>query len=320
VRKCVSMVAVASAAVGLTGCSGPDRTREPAGAAHPLSTASSAGGHGAQDRGQGHDHDQAAVPPLTIAGGAPAPTAPAATDPHAPAESLNLPAQPSPGAADPAAGAEGTPGASGAPAIGAPLLPPSGTTPFLSHPVAPQAVGDGNHLPVPDHAAAAKNPSAKNQVPPPALPAPPPPHPHASTPRPSFANVPGLSNLPYDSRSPALVQLVNAFAAAQFDGKPVLLDFGADWCPACKAVDKAMQTPKARAVLAQSYHVVHIDLGNGDYGNMMLASFYDAYGTYGMPLLIVLSPDGAVRVDTARSGQPKYDEASFSAWLKRWVR
>lgn len=282
-RKCVSMVAVASAATGLTGCSGPDRAREPAGAAHPLSTASSAGGHEAagrnlasgQDQGQGHDNGQAAVPPLAVAG--------------------TVPAAP----------------------ISAPLLPPSGTTPLVGHP-APQAAADGDHLPVPDHAAAKD--SSKNRVPPPALPAPPPPHPHASAPRPALATIPGLANLPYDSRSPAITQLFNAFAAAQYDGKPVLLDFGADWCPACKALDKAMQTPKARTVLAESYHVVHIDLGDGDYGNMMLASLYDAYGTYGMPLLIVLSPDGAVRVDTARSGQPKYDEANFTAWLKRWVR
>jgi hypothetical protein len=80
-----------------------------------------------------------------------------------------------------------------------------------------------------------------------------------------------------------------------------------------------MHTPKAQAVLAQSYHVVQIDLGNGDADHMKIASLYDPFGTFGMPLLVVLNPDGSVRVDSARSGQPKYDEAGVAAWLSQWA-
>jgi hypothetical protein len=65
--------------------------------------------------------------------------------------------------------------------------------------------------------------------------------------------------------------------------------------------------------------VVQIDLGNADPAHMQLATQYDALGTFGMPLLVVLNPDGAVRADSARSGQPKYTEADLAAWLNQWT-
>lgn len=127
------------------------------------------------------------------------------------------------------------------------------------------------------------------------------------------------TNIGYDPNAVATAQIMNAVAAAQMDGKAVLLDFGANWCTACRALDKAMQTPKVRAVLEQYYHVVRIDLGNADPQHMRLATQYDALGTFGMPLLVVLNPDGTVRADSARSGQPKYTEADMAAWLNQWA-
>jgi uncharacterized protein YyaL (SSP411 family) len=112
--------------------------------------------------------------------------------------------------------------------------------------------------------------------------------------------------------------MLSAVAAASADGKPVLLDIGGSTCSSCKALDRAMHSPKAQAVLAQSYHVVKIDPGGA--GPMNIAFQYYASATNGMPLLVVLNPDGTVRGDSAHNGQPSYDEAGVTAWLKQWAR
>ena len=282
-RKCVSLVAMASAAVGIAACSAPDRAREPVGAAQPMSALAPA------------PHDTA---------GPPSPAAVAAHVPAArPAEGQNPPAYGIRRTPDAAPQAVTGPAPAGAgPDISAPVIapPPSGTTVFVPR----QASGGG-------HVASAKGAAA----PPPALPAPAPPPVEDHLPD-HRAQSPSIG---YDARAAAAAQIMGALAAARADGKAVLLDFGANWCAACRALDKAMHTPKAQAVLAQSYHVVQIDLGNADADHLRIASRYEAYGTYGMPLLIVLNPDGSVRADSARSGQPKYDEAGFTAWLRQWA-
>ncbi len=81
---------------------------------------------------------------------------------------------------------------------------------------------------------------------------------------------------PYDEKADATVDVHHALAAAQADHKQVLLVFGANWCPDCRALDKAMhgssqhlidsrfevvkdrcrqlrQEPRARQALRQSH-------------------------------------------------------------------
>jgi thiol-disulfide isomerase/thioredoxin len=180
--------------------------------------------------------------------------------------------------------------------VGVPVLIPSGTTDVAPRPAHPHV---GAAAPARSGAAAAMAPASPRPAPAP---------PTAQDP-----------NLGYDPNAAATAQIVNAVAAAQRDGKAVLLDFGASWCTACRALDKAMHTPKAQAVLAHSYHVVKIDLGDADPQHMSLATQYDALGTFGMPLLVVLNPDGTVRADSAHTGQPKYTEADMAAWLSQWA-
>ena len=267
-RKCVSMVAVASAAVGLVACSAPHQIGEPAGAAQPLSAHdASETGTAAQRAARAHavhaDVPNVSFPVVPVASGA-------------------VPAKPAPGPA--------------------PVLIPSGTTDVAPHPA-----------PAPAHAAADR-PAAAAAAPglAPALPHPAPPPPPAQDQHGASAN------LGYDPNAAASAQIMNAAAAAMMDGKAVLLEFGADWCTACKALDKAMHTPKVQAILARSYHVVQIDLGNADPQHMSLATQYAAYGTFGMPLLVVLNADGTVRANSALTGQPKYTEADMAAWLTQY--
>lgn len=277
-RKCVSMVAAASTAFGLAACSAPHQTGEPAGAAQPPSA------RAASDTGSGSQHAvraqkvHADVPDVAF------PVLPVASG-AVPGKPGSDGRNPQPGHPDPAQ------------AVPAPVLIPSGTTDVAPQPTAARAATTR-----PATAAALA----------PALPRPAPPPPPAQDRRGSAAN------LGYDPNAAASAQIVNAVAAAQMDGKAVLLEFGANWCTACKALDKAMHTPKVRAVLAQSYHVVQIDLGNADPQHLSLATQYAAYGTFGMPLLVVLNPDGTVRANSALTGQPRYTEADMAAWLSQY--
>lgn len=117
----------------------------------------------------------------------------------------------------------------------------------------------------------------------------------------------------------AQAQINAAAAAAKSDGKEVLLDFGATWCGNCVAMDSALHTSQVQSVLNASYHLVQIDIGDNIAANMRILEQYDSTGSYGLPVLIVLSPSGSILVDTNKSGNPGFDESGFLAFLKRWA-
>ncbi|NUR62439.1 MAG: hypothetical protein HOV87_27840 [Catenulispora sp.] len=299
-RKCVSMVAAATAAVGLAGCSSPHRTREPAGAAQPLSTAPSPDAHAAAG-------NPGSVPPVGVDARVKAANQPPAAAKQQPPGVQRAPDGTLEGVADARVGT-GAADSPGSPAAAVPGVAnpgtvnpggqapaPSGTTP-MSAPLGHSVTG---------HAAPPKAAPAKaSTVPPAALPAPAP---------------PTSGTAGNDSQPSAMAQLVEAMAAAQSDGKAVLLDFGAGDSAESRALDAALRAPQSRAVLARSYHVVHIDPGSGDPGLMKIAAQY-AFGASGGPLLVVLSPDGTVRADSIHNGRPRYDDAGVAAWLRQWAR
>lgn len=313
-RKCVSMVAAATAAVGLAGCSGPDRPREPAGAAQPLSTAPSPDASaGAGSPGAARPVGVAARVPggKQLAAAGKQPSAGVQRAPDGTVEGVADASVPGAAAASPGSAAAADPGGNsgvvnpgavnpvavkpGAVNPGGPALAPSGTIPMV--PFGQPARG---------HAAPPKAAVKGGTTPPAALPAPAPPSGSAGS-------------AGSDSQPSALAQIVTAMAEAQADGKPVLLDFGGGDSADGRALEAALRSPQTRAVLSRSYHVVHIDPDSGDPGVMKIASQY-AFGITGMPLLVVLSPDGTVRADSAHNGRPRYDDAGVAAWLRQWAR
>ncbi|MEU6753561.1 thioredoxin family protein [Spirillospora sp. NPDC046719] len=124
----------------------------------------------------------------------------------------------------------------------------------------------------------------------------------------------------YDPARNAKADIAAALAQAKRDGRPVLLDFGADWCPDCVVLGRTFRSAEVRPVLAR-YHVVSVDVGRFDH-NIRLARRYGVnLETSGIPALAVLSGSGKVRTvtndgsfATARSLSP----ARVAAFLKRW--
>ena len=87
-------------------------------------------------------------------------------------------------------------------------------------------------------------------------------------------------------------QIDLALAAAKKDGRHVLLDFGADWCPDCRVLGNLLEDADVAPFVTASFHVVRIDVGRRD-RNGDIATKYGATSDDWIPAIVVLAPDGA---------------------------
>jgi thiol-disulfide isomerase/thioredoxin len=91
----------------------------------------------------------------------------------------------------------------------------------------------------------------------------------------------------YDEKADARADIRTALAASKQDGKPVLLDFGADWCPDCRVLEKLYRSPAVRSDLTSAYHLVLVNVGEFD-TNLGLAAHYIDLRKSGIPALAVV--------------------------------
>jgi thioredoxin 1 len=103
---------------------------------------------------------------------------------------------------------------------------------------------------------------------------------------------------PYDEKADATADVQHAISAAQTDHKQVLLVFGANWCPDCRALDKAMNG-SSQHLIEGKFDVVKIDVGNFD-KNLELANRYGNPIAKGIPAVVVVN--GANRVIYSTKG------------------
>ncbi len=80
-----------------------------------------------------------------------------------------------------------------------------------------------------------------------------------------------------------------ALALARREGRPVVIDFWADWCTACKELDRgAWGDPRVRAALAP-FVAVKVDATND---TPQTAALFQKYGVVGMPTVIFIDRTG----------------------------
>jgi thioredoxin 1 len=95
----------------------------------------------------------------------------------------------------------------------------------------------------------------------------------------------------YPAGLDAHAEIKQALAKAAAAHKRLIVVFGANWCYDCHVLDLAFHRPDLAPVLAHSYEVVHVDVGEGD-KNQDLMDEYQVPMKKGIPALAVLDNDG----------------------------
>ena len=132
----------------------------------------------------------------------------------------------------------------------------------------------------------------------------------------------GAATLPafYDESADGSKQIADALAQAGKDGKRVLLQFGANWCPWCHKLHALFDSDKEiAALLKRDYLVVLIDVNKGHNGET--DAKYGKPTKLGLPVIVVLDSDGK-QLTTKDSGDleegKQHSPEKVLAFLKKW--
>jgi protein disulfide-isomerase len=124
----------------------------------------------------------------------------------------------------------------------------------------------------------------------------------------------------YDEEADATADIDAALEASKRDGKPVLLNFGANWCPDGRELGRLYQKPAVTRLLQADYHLVLVDLGEFD-KNLDIAARYVNLRTSGVPALAVVRE--GLTVYASNQGQfaiaRTMKAPRLRAFLKRWA-
>ena len=124
----------------------------------------------------------------------------------------------------------------------------------------------------------------------------------AGAPEPQFAEVRGLA------------QVEAAIAAATRSGRPVMLDLYADWCIACKVMERQVFPDNAVASAMSQFTLLRADVtANSDEDRALLAHFK----LFGPPSMLLFDGAGREREDFRIQGEKSAPE--LSAHLRRFL-
>ncbi len=125
----------------------------------------------------------------------------------------------------------------------------------------------------------------------------------------------------YDATRDAQADVQAALATAVKEHRNVLVDFGANWCPDCRALDVMFHSAQVEPLLQKDYVVVAVDVGEFNH-NLDLAGQYVDLQTSGIPALVILKSDGTLLTATDNgsfSNARTMDPSQVNAFLTRWA-
>lgn len=125
----------------------------------------------------------------------------------------------------------------------------------------------------------------------------------------------------YNPAANAQVEIRQARATAKAEGKLVLIDFGADWCPDCVVLARHMESTTVKPFLEAHYVVVRVNVGKWD-ANLDISKQYGEPIKQGIPAVVVVDSSDTVIASTG-GGELANARTSTSedilALLKQWA-
>ncbi len=101
------------------------------------------------------------------------------------------------------------------------------------------------------------------------------------------------------SETTTLSQFDQVLARAKAEGKPVMIDFFAEWCAACKELDHKTYVKDPVIAESQRFTNVKIDCTNED---ETIEALYQRYGVKGLPTVLFIDSSGNVLEDPKVTG------------------
>jgi thiol:disulfide interchange protein len=129
----------------------------------------------------------------------------------------------------------------------------------------------------------------------------------------------------YDTKADGSALVATALARAQAEGKNVLLDFGANWCPWCHKLHQVFANDAAvKAAIERNFVLVYIDVNkrNGPARNAAVNERLGNPIAHGLPVLVVTDATGTV-LTTQDTGELEdgghHSSEKILAFLARWT-
>ena len=96
---------------------------------------------------------------------------------------------------------------------------------------------------------------------------------------------------PYDEHADARTVIAKTAAEAKAAKLPVIIIFGANWCPDCRGLSDTIEHGKNALQIANEFKIVKVNVGNFD-TNLDVAKTYGNPIAGGIPGAAILSFDG----------------------------
>ncbi len=124
---------------------------------------------------------------------------------------------------------------------------------------------------------------------------------------------------PYNERANPKEDIAVAVTAAKAQNVPVVLVFGANWCPDCRGLSALIEKSPTAAKFAQDFKIVKINVGNFD-TNLDITKQYGNPIGIGIPGAAFLASDGTLlnvaRAEDLSKAQRHGDAAVYDFFKK----
>lgn len=104
-------------------------------------------------------------------------------------------------------------------------------------------------------------------------------------------------DMPYSATADANADVQQALARAKTNHLPVLIFFGANWCEDCRSLARSLKQPGNAELMAKSFNVVKVDVGNFD-RNLDVAKQFGDPIEKGIPAAVMVSPNDTLLYST----------------------